>query len=422
MPGFLLDRFAEVAARAHHDEDVEIFARRTHHVVVTRPSSGGPVQVERGTHWHVLVSSRVGGSSAVALTTDPSPAGLASTLDTARLLRLTVPQKALDAEPLADLCRSDIPPDLAPGPVDLAADPLSLALVPPDVATTVAHSVACVWLADSRGRAGCYSSSEAQIALRSCEGALGAALATDPDRLDIATAVADLNRERAAMALPRGATRAPSWLLLTPLATAQLLSHLAGGLLRAHYREETLPIGEAIGSSAVTLVDDGRPTGGPAGAPFDDEGVATRRTVIVRSGRWENLLSGLPLALSTGNARRRDASAHTAVAPSNLLLQPSGVLPADDERPSGVGVLVTRLSGVRPAALDLRHTPLRLTVHGATLRDGVPAERVQAVLAASAQHILQSIVAVAGPVRFYRVTGVFGGTTCLLDGVAVRPV
>jgi predicted Zn-dependent protease len=277
------------------------------------------------------------------------------------------------------------------------------------VDVTVVQSTAAVWLVDSHGRAGSYTTTEAQLTLRSPRGALGAALAASVAELDVAAALADLDREDAIHRLPvAGSVPKPAWLLLTPLATAQLLSHLTGGLLRAHYRDS--PVGERIGSDAVTLIDDGTLTG----VPFDDEGVPTRRTTIVRKGQCEGLLSALPD--STGNARRQDWAAHTAAAPYNLFLEPQETAP----EPDGTGLLVTRISGVREAALDLRHTPLRLTVHGATLCDGSLRERVQGVVETTGRRILSGIVAVGGPMRFFRVTGVHGGAMCLIEGLEVR--
>jgi len=47
-------------------------------------------------------------------------------------------------------------------------------------------------------------------------------------------------------------------------------------------------MGERIASGLVTIVDDGRLPGGLGSKPFDGEGLATRRTAIVRAGRLES--------------------------------------------------------------------------------------------------------------------------------------
>lgn len=66
-------------------------------------------------------------------------------------------------------------------------------------------------------------------------------------------------------------------------------------------------VGQRIGSELVTIVDDGRMHGMPGSAPFDGEGVPTRRTVVFESGVLETLLYdtyyGRKLgAASTGNS------------------------------------------------------------------------------------------------------------------------
>lgn len=396
------ERFAAVAGRHHGCEIIEVFGRRTAHVAATRRD--GSIQTEQGTHWQILVSSHTPQASATAVTTDLSPDGLSSTLEIARLLRRTVPARPRAPRPLPPLPMKPSPYR----PLD-SLHKTHEAVGRTGVTTTVTHSTASVWLVDSTGRAGCYATAEAQLAIRSGAGALGAALAASPSELDVAAALADLDQEQAVLGLPRAAGRpratggTASWLTLTPLATAQLLSQLAGGLALPHYAAP--PIGERVGSDAVTLVDQ------PGDVPFDDEGVPTKSTTIVRNGRLVELLSA-------GSARRRDWDAHTEVAPANVFLRPHATMAL----PDGVGLLVTRVTGVREAALDLRHTPLRLTLHGATLRGGEPAERVHGVVEASAQQILSGVVAVAGPVRFFRVAGVFGGAACLIDGLPVRLV
>jgi hypothetical protein len=44
------------------------------------------------------------------------------------------------------------------------------------------------------------------------------------------------------------------------------------------------------------------------------------------------------------------------------------------------------------------------------------------VVEATAQQILTGVTAVAGPVRNFRVAGLFGGATCLIDGLPSRLV
>lgn len=79
-------------------------------------------------------------------------------------------------------------------------------------------------------------------------------------------------------------------------------------------------VGERIGSEAVTLIDDGRIPRALGTAPFDAEGVATRRTIVFERGTLRTYLYdtyyGRKLgAASTGNA------AHGGIGPSNFYLE-----------------------------------------------------------------------------------------------------
>ena len=76
-------------------------------------------------------------------------------------------------------------------------------------------------------------------------------------------------------------------------------------------------IGEKIGSDLVTIVDDGRLSGGLATAPFDAEGVPTRRTVVFENGVLRTYLCDAYYArkLDTG-------STASASGPNNFHLEP----------------------------------------------------------------------------------------------------
>ncbi len=109
-------------------------------------------------------------------------------------------------------------------------------------------------------------------------------------------------------------------------------------------------MGDRIASELVTLVDDGRLPGGLGSKPFDGEGLATRRNVIVQGGRLESWLldhySARKLGLaSTGSASRGTGSAPRA-GTTNLWLEPGAKtleeLIAEIDR----GLLVTELIGM----------------------------------------------------------------------------
>jgi PmbA protein len=128
-----------------------------------------------------------------------------------------------------------------------------------------------------------------------------------------------------------------------------LVACLSGGSV---YRKTSFlagKLGEPIGSDAVHVIDDGRRPGGLGSRPFDAEGQATRRTVLLERGRLTSYLldvySARKLGLrSTGNASRSAASAPGA-APTNLWLEPGRHSLAALIRSTGRGLLVTGLFG-----------------------------------------------------------------------------
>jgi PmbA protein len=138
--------------------------------------------------------------------------------------------------------------------------------------------------------------------------------------------------------------------LTAPSLLGQLASCLNGYSI---YREASFlagRLGEAIASEHVTVVDDGRLPGGLGSRPFDGEGLATRRNVLVDGGRLERWLldsySGRKLGLpSTGNAARGTGSA-PRVGTTNLWLEPGEGTLDDLIGEIDRGLLVTELIGM----------------------------------------------------------------------------
>jgi PmbA protein len=92
-------------------------------------------------------------------------------------------------------------------------------------------------------------------------------------------------------------------------------------------------LGETIAAPELTVVDDGRMRGGVGSRPFDGEGLATQRTVVVENGVLKNYLlntyTARKLGLrSTANATRALTGA-PAVGFGNFFIPP-GVYQADE--------------------------------------------------------------------------------------------
>ena len=107
-------------------------------------------------------------------------------------------------------------------------------------------------------------------------------------------------------------------------------------------------LGTKIAAPGVTIVDDALIRGGLGSRPFDGEGLAAGRTVLVREGVLESYLldtySARKLGMKSTHHAARDGSG-VAVSTSNLMLLPGTAKPADLIASVKSGFYVTELIG-----------------------------------------------------------------------------
>ncbi|MGA9772413.1 MAG: TldD/PmbA family protein [Blastocatellia bacterium] len=108
-------------------------------------------------------------------------------------------------------------------------------------------------------------------------------------------------------------------------------------------------LGERIANARVTVTDDATLKGELGSRPFDDEGLPTRRTVVIRDGVLENYLLNTYTARklgmkSTGNAGRGLIGAPT-VESGNLYIEPGPYSPEEIIKSVAKGFYVTELIG-----------------------------------------------------------------------------
>jgi PmbA protein len=181
-------------------------------------------------------------------------------------------------------------------------------------------------------------------------------------------------------------------------------------------------LGQRVGAAGLQLVDDGRLVDGPGAAPFDAEGVATRRTVLIDDGVLQCFLHNTATAArggdsSTGNARRASFKSTPGVSAHNLFLAPGELDQAGLMAQAGEGLLVQDVSGVHSGANPITGD-FSVGVSGLLFRGGELAEPVREVtVAAHLLDILQGIVAVGSDLRF--TTGSIGGSSLLVGQMTV---
>jgi PmbA protein len=107
--------------------------------------------------------------------------------------------------------------------------------------------------------------------------------------------------------------------------------------------------GSLVASPLVTLVDDPLLPRGPGSRPFDGEGLASRRNVIVQEGKLERYLcdsySARKLGRESTASASRGGNGGVGASTSNLVLSPSSTPAADIVRSTKRGLYVTEMMG-----------------------------------------------------------------------------
>jgi PmbA protein len=108
-------------------------------------------------------------------------------------------------------------------------------------------------------------------------------------------------------------------------------------------------LGDRVASENVTMVDDGTLPGLFGTSPFDDEGVPSRRTVVIDRGVLKSYLlnsyTARKLGLKTTGNAARGITGNTGVGHGNLFLQEGELEPYDLIRGISKGLYVTELIG-----------------------------------------------------------------------------
>lgn len=123
--------------------------------------------------------------------------------------------------------------------------------------------------------------------------------------------------------------------VLDPMVARSILEHIFEGVNGdSVYRGASFlagKLGEAIAGSNVTVIDDGTIAGGFGTAPFDGEGIPTRRTVVIENGVLKSYLlntyTAKKLNLETTANASRGLAGTPGISPGNYFLQPGKKTP-----------------------------------------------------------------------------------------------
>jgi PmbA protein len=161
-------------------------------------------------------------------------------------------------------------------------------------------------------------------------------------------------------------------------------------------------LGQAIAARGITVTDDGTMPGALGSKPFDGEGVATRRTVVVDGGVLRSYLldsySGRKLGMRpTGNAAR-DVGDAPSVAPTNLWLAPGTASPREIVRSVKNGLYVTEMLG---SGVNLVTGDYSRGATGLWIENGEPVYPVEEItVAGNLKDMLMAIEAVGNDLEW----------------------
>ena len=259
---------------------------------------------------------------------------------------------------------------------------------------------------------------------------LGLTQARSFDGIDLAAAAYEAATRAARLlgATKPATARVP--VVFDPLVTASFLGVLASALTaEAVQKGRSLfadRVGDAIAQETFSLVDDGRLADAPAAAPFDDEGVPTRRTEVIEHGVLRRFLHNTETAAragdgatSTGNATRSGFNTSPGVSSSNLFLDGVTVPPTEILARGEGGLYVQDVSGLHSGTNPVSGE-FSVGATGLWIRGGALAEPVREVTVSSTLvEMLLGIAALGDDLRFFPFGGSFGGATALVAEMTV---
>jgi PmbA protein len=177
-------------------------------------------------------------------------------------------------------------------------------------------------------------------------------------------------------------------------------------------------LGQQVASANVTVMDDGALPGLFGTAPFDGEGLPTRRTVIVEKGVLKNYLlntyTGRKLKMqSTGNASRGLAGT-PGIGAGNLFLENGSISPEQLLADVKSGLYVTELMGfgVNMVTGDYSRGAAGLWIENGQLTFAVE----EITIAGNLKDMLNNVTAIGNDLEF---RGAVASPTLRIDGMTI---
>lgn len=213
-------------------------------------------------------------------------------------------------------------------------------------------------------------------------------------------------------------------LVIDPQVASQLLEILVAPLSSESVQKgKSLfagKVGQAIGSSILTIIDNGRLEKGIGSTPFDGEGVPTQETKLIEQGQLKTFFYNTYTAnkgktKSTGNAARGSFQSLPAIGPTNLYIQTGSQ--TQDEIVKGItkGLYVVNIMGAHTA--NPISGDFSFGASGIMIENGKLTYPVRSItIAGNLIDLLKHLKAVGSDLRFF---GSIGAPTLLFEGITV---
>ena len=144
--------------------------------------------------------------------------------------------------------------------------------------------------------------------------------------------------------------------------------------------------GEIIAADIVNLVDDPHLEDGLASVSFDDEGVATLKTYLIKNGKLNSLLHNLKTAnkagvKSTGNGFKSSYASPISVSPTNFYIEPGINSLEEMTKKINKGLIITDFAGLHSGA-NSKTGDFSLAAKGFYIEDGIKTHPVEQITVA----------------------------------------
>src|SRR5947209_1189441 len=210
--------------------------------------------------------------------------------------------------------------------------------------------------------------------------------------------------------------------VLDPLVANSILEHIFEGVNGdSVYRGASFlagKLGQKIASENVNVIDDGTMPGGFGTAPFDGEGIPTRRTVVIENGVLKsyvlNTYTARKLGLQTTANASRGLAGTPGIGPGNYFLQPGTKTPQQIFGEIKEGLYVTEFlgHGANLVTGDYSRGASGLWISGGEL--AFPVEEI--TVAGNLKEMFLNISEIANDLEF---RGAVASPTIRIDGLTV---